>query len=98
MLEPGMHSRWEDQICRSQLLDSTQSLELRSVHQFNFERSHLDVAMDRIADQFLLIHAPYPDGLASHNGSCVRNSTKWQSTPFPILSSTLILSVWTGPA
>ena len=50
MFEPGMDGGRIDQIRGPQLLDSAQPLEFRRIHEFHFERTHLDVAMDGVAD------------------------------------------------
>ena len=50
VLEPRVDSGRKNQVRRPQLLDPTQSLELRRVHELDLERFHLDVAVDRIPD------------------------------------------------
>jgi hypothetical protein len=50
MLKTGVHGGRKHQICRAELFDAPESLELRRVHQFDFQRSDLDISMNRIAD------------------------------------------------
>ena len=52
MLEPGVDRGWKDQIRCTQLLDAAQSLKLRRIDEFDFERSEFDVAVHGVANQF----------------------------------------------
>ena len=56
MLKSRMDRRRKDQIRRSELFDSPQALELRRIHQLDFERIHLDVAVNGVANEFRLAH------------------------------------------
>jgi hypothetical protein len=61
VLKPRMDGGRIDQVCGPKLLDTAQTLKFRRVHQLDFERRHLDIAVDRITDEFSFSHAPGND-------------------------------------
>jgi hypothetical protein len=63
MLKPRVNGGWKYQVRRSELLDSPQPLKFRRVHELDFERTYLDVAMNRVAYEFSFAHQ---ERLGSH--------------------------------
>ena len=52
MLESGMNGGGEDEVCGAELLDAAEPLELRRIHELDFEPRHFDIAVYGVADEF----------------------------------------------